>query len=70
MFYFSSDNIRNIAYASGTNNFVGSWAWAAGFGATADGKSTFQIYRVKTMSISLNTSSHTFTTSTFLLAPT
>ncbi|XP_013178901.1 PREDICTED: collagenase-like [Papilio xuthus] len=32
-----SNNIRNIAMASGSNDFAGTWAWAAGFGATGDG---------------------------------
>ncbi|XP_061719025.1 brachyurin-like isoform X1 [Cydia pomonella] len=31
-----TDIIRNIPLASGTNQFVGTWAWAAGFGRTSD----------------------------------
>ncbi|XP_013140881.1 PREDICTED: collagenase-like isoform X2 [Papilio polytes] len=32
-----NNNIRNIGLASGTNDYAGTWAWAAGFGLTADG---------------------------------
>ncbi|XP_013145047.1 PREDICTED: collagenase-like [Papilio polytes] len=32
-----SNTIRNIGLASGSNDFAGTWAWAAGFGATGDG---------------------------------
>ncbi|XP_063386746.1 brachyurin-like [Cydia fagiglandana] len=31
-----TNTIRNIPLASGTNQFVGTWAWAAGFGRTSD----------------------------------
>ncbi|XP_047989397.1 trypsin alpha-3-like [Leguminivora glycinivorella] len=31
-----NNNIHNINLSSGSNLFVGSWAWAAGFGATSD----------------------------------
>ncbi|XP_013145530.1 PREDICTED: collagenase-like [Papilio polytes] len=31
-----SNNIRNIGLASGTNQFAGTWAWAAGFGRTGN----------------------------------
>ncbi|XP_063365792.1 brachyurin-like [Cydia amplana] len=31
-----NNNIRNIGLATGTNQFVGTWAWAAGFGRTSD----------------------------------
>ncbi|KPJ03332.1 Collagenase [Papilio xuthus] len=31
-----SNNIRNIALASGSNTYAGVWAWAAGFGKTRD----------------------------------
>ncbi|XP_013141129.1 PREDICTED: collagenase-like [Papilio polytes] len=34
-----TNNIRNIGLASGSNDFAGSWADAAGFGLTADGGS-------------------------------
>ncbi|XP_041981905.1 collagenase-like [Aricia agestis] len=40
-----SNNINRINYATGTNNFAGTWATAAGFGATGDnvGISTNQV---------------------------
>ncbi|KPJ04519.1 PREDICTED: collagenase-like [Papilio xuthus] len=31
-----SNNIRNIGLASGSNQFAGTWAWAAGFGRTGN----------------------------------
>ncbi|KAI8439083.1 hypothetical protein MSG28_012947 [Choristoneura fumiferana] len=34
-----TNNIRNIALASGTNQFVGTWATASGYGLTSDGGS-------------------------------
>ncbi|KPJ00237.1 PREDICTED: collagenase [Papilio xuthus] len=32
-----NNNIRNIGLASGSNDYAGTWAWAAGFGLTSDG---------------------------------
>ncbi|KAJ2950271.1 hypothetical protein O0L34_g11634 [Tuta absoluta] len=32
-----NNNIRNIGLASGSNQYAGQWAWAAGFGAQRDG---------------------------------
>nr|QPF47551.1 serine protease [Bombyx mori] len=34
-----TNNIQRINLASGSNNFAGTWAWAAGFGRTSDAAS-------------------------------